>query len=64
MIWWRIKEVIGTGRGLDQELGQLLPPDIEASGCDKIGRRIIFRKPYIVHISDREEWTNGTHPYI
>ena len=44
---------MGTGSGLDQELGQLLPPDIEASECDKIGRRIIFRKPYKVHISDR-----------
>ena len=31
-----------------------LPPDIKASGC------VIFK----VHISDREEWINGTHPYI
>ena len=61
--WWRIREVIGTGGGLDQELGQALPPEIEASGCDKIGRSIIFRKPYTVHISDRKEWANGTHPY-
>ena len=35
--WWRIRDVIGTGGGLDQELGQVLPPNIEASGCDKIG---------------------------
>ena len=53
--WWRFREVIRTGVGLDQELGQVLPPDIEASGCDKIGPRIIFRKPYKVHISDRKE---------
>ena len=61
--WGCIREVIGTARGLDQELCQVLHPDIEASGCDKIGRRIIFWKPYKLHFSDREEWANGTHPY-
>ena len=35
--WWRIRDVIGIGGGLDQEPGQVVTPDIEVSGCDRIG---------------------------
>ena len=43
--WSHDRDVMGTGSGLDRELGQLLSPDIEASGCDKVRRRIYSRNP-------------------